>query len=100
MNATKKKTAPNKLMPDKYLRFKDYILYTQPDNFVLSEVQVIQSGDNKGKEYATGHTYYSSLENAVQGMGNKIALAQFPELTKIAQEIKELRELVKTGLHI
>ena len=100
MNATKKVHAPNKLMPDKYLRFKDYILYTMPENFCVAEVLTIAEGDNKGKEYANYTCYYSSLEHAIQGLGNKIAHTQFPDLEKISNEIRELRELVKKGLHV
>lgn len=100
MNAVKKEHAPNKLMPDKYLKFKNYIIYVQPDNFVIAEVQVIQSGANKGKETATSSCYYSSLENAIQGLGNKISHKYFPDLIAISNEIKELKELVKKGLHI
>lgn len=100
MNAAKKVHAPNKLMPDKYIRFKNYIVYTIPENFCVAEVLITATGDNKGKEYANYTCYYSSLENAIQGLGNKISHDLFPDLTSISNEIKELKELVKKGLHV
>lgn len=99
MTPTKKDTK-TKLMPDKYIRLNDFILYIMPDNWVVATVQTFKTGNKIGQEYSTNERYYSTMERAVAGLGEEVAIAYFPDFVRISKEIAELRDIVKKGLKI
>ena len=49
----------------------DYVLTTDPYNFILNQKQVIEKGDNKGQEHLVIIGFYPSIVGALQGLVSK-----------------------------
>ncbi len=96
----KPKDSTVKQMPDKYIRLNGFIIYTLPDCYVIADVQTYKSGKYIGQEHSCNERYYSTLERAIAGLGEEVAMKHFPDFVKIREEIAELRDIVKKGLSI
>jgi hypothetical protein len=75
-----------------------YVLTTDAYNFILNEVQTVQEGKNKGKEYLVAIGFYPTIAQLLEGLISKEMLKSrartfdgfLSEHKRLAEEIREL----------
>jgi len=78
-------------------------LTTDAYNFILNEVQVVQNGKNKGKEYLVAIGFYPDIPQLLDGLISKKMLRSRARtlegfLSEHAKLVEEIRELFRTKL--
>lgn len=76
---------------------------TDAYNFILNEVQVVQNGKNKGKEYLVAIGFYPDIPQLLDGLISKKMLRSRARtlegfLSEHAKLVEEIRELFRTKL--
>lgn len=73
------------------------VILSDPDQFIVGEVQIVQSGKSKGEEIVTSKRYYPSLDQALTSAMHRIAKHEARDLKQYRDSIiKYVEEFRKT----
>jgi len=72
-----------RLMPETFFEVDNFILYTIPDNFVVSVVKTIATGPNAGKPVAKDSSFHSSIQDAYRNVMGRAVHSTFPDFNEM-----------------